>query len=101
MWLILDCVINYKGEQPKPEAMRAFVLVSKVLQMLANGLSFSDKTSESYVRTPMPTSSSVSDRCGGRYMRDMNPLLEKHHDNVIAFFRAIAVRDFDIEAVYI
>jgi hypothetical protein len=36
------------AEQPKPEAMRAFVLVSKVLQMIANGLSFSDKTSEAY-----------------------------------------------------
>ncbi len=28
--------------------MRVFILVSKVLQMLANGLSFSDKTGEVY-----------------------------------------------------
>jgi neurofibromin 1 len=39
------------AEQPKPDAMRAFVLVSKVLQMIANGLSFSDKTSEEYAHT--------------------------------------------------
>ena len=63
------------AEQPKPEAMRAFVLVSKVLQMIANGLSFSDKTSEAY-------------------MRDMNPFLDAHQNDVVAFFRAVAVRAF-------
>ncbi len=56
-------------------AMRAFVLVSKVLQMIANGLSFSDKTSEAY-------------------MRDMNPFLDAHQNDVVAFFRAVAVRAF-------
>jgi hypothetical protein len=35
---------------PKPEATRALALVSKVLQMLANGLSFTHK--ERYVACP-------------------------------------------------
>lgn len=47
----MHLLTNNAGEQPKPEAMRAFVLVSKVLQMLANGLTFSDKTSEAYICT--------------------------------------------------
>jgi hypothetical protein len=58
-------------DTPSPDAMRILILVSKVLQMLANGLSFSNLTSEDY-------------------MTAMNPFLEAYLDKLVSFYKQIA-----------
>ncbi|ELR17375.1 GTPaseactivating protein [Acanthamoeba castellanii str. Neff] len=59
---------------PKPEATRALALVSKVLQMLANGLSFTHKES---------------------YMQSMNPFLDKYREALVNFLRDLADAEQD------